>query len=104
VSNRAEGKETSSHVGCGSDLCSWLLCSHIRRASHSITHFKEHSDEIKVLPKRLVWAGDSPDYRSYTASGIGRSNTAYRTDTFSGSKNLCTFTARGEVSAQEGSA
>jgi hypothetical protein len=44
------------------------------------------------------------DYRSYTASGIGRSDTASGADPISGFKHPGTFPARGEVSAPLGRA
>jgi hypothetical protein len=50
-------------------------------------------------PQWLVCAGGSVDYRSYTASGTGRSNTASGTDPFSGSRHPGTFPSRGEVYA-----
>ena len=51
------------------------------------------------IPQRLVCTGESVDYRSYTAPGTGRSDTASGADTISGSRYLGTFPARGEVSA-----
>jgi hypothetical protein len=47
--------------------------------------------------QRLVCAGESVDYRSYTASGTGRSYTASRADPVSGSRHLGTFPARREL-------
>ena len=44
------------------------------------------------------------DYRSYTASGTGRSDTASGTDPVLGSRHPGTFPARGEVFALDGSA
>jgi hypothetical protein len=54
------------------------------------------------IPPRLVCAGESVDYRSYTASGTGRSNTTAGADPVSGSRHLDPFAARGEVSADLG--
>jgi hypothetical protein len=55
------------------------------------------------IPQRLVCTGESVDYRSYTASGTGKSNTASGTDPFSGSRHPGTFPARGEVPSWEDS-
>jgi hypothetical protein len=43
------------------------------------------------------------DYRSYTASGTGRSDTASGTDPISGSRHTGTFPDRAEMSTLEGS-
>jgi hypothetical protein len=51
------------------------------------------------IPQRLICTGESVDYRSYTASRKGRSDTASGADPFSGSRHLGNFSARGEVSA-----
>jgi hypothetical protein len=68
---------------------------------------------VSWILQRLVCTGESVDYRSYMASGTGRSNTASGTgrsntasgiDPYSASRHLGTFPARGEVSTQEGSA
>ena len=54
------------------------------------------------IPRRLVFAGKSADYRSYTDSRTGRSSTASGTDTIWGSRYPGTFLARGEVSSLPG--
>ena len=56
------------------------------------------------IPQRLVCTYESVDYRSYTASGSGRSNTASGADPNSGSRHLDTFPARGGVSTPCGMA
>jgi hypothetical protein len=53
------------------------------------------------VPQRLVYTGQSADYRSDTASGTGRSNTASGTDPVLGSRYIGTFPAKGEVSTRE---
>jgi hypothetical protein len=52
-----------------------------------------------MIPQKLACAGKSADYRSYTAYGTGRSDTASGTDTISGSRPPGTFPAIREVSA-----
>jgi hypothetical protein len=52
----------------------------------------------------LVCTGESADYRSYTASGTGRSNTASEADPISGSRHPGTFPAREKVSTPPGRA
>jgi hypothetical protein len=47
--------------------------------------------------------GERADYRSYTAAGTGRSNTASGTDPISGSRHPGTFPDRGEETTWEGS-
>jgi hypothetical protein len=46
------------------------------------------------IPQNLVCAGESVDYRSYTAFGTGRGYTASGTDPVSSSRRSCTFPAR----------
>ena len=48
--------------------------------------------------QRLLCTGENVDYRSYSASGTGRSYTASGTDPVLGSRHLGTFPTRGEVS------
>jgi hypothetical protein len=55
-------------------------------------------------PQRLACAGERVDYRSYTASGTGRSNAASGTNPVLSSRYPGSFPTRGEVSTQEGSA
>jgi hypothetical protein len=56
------------------------------------------------IPQRLICTGESVDYRSYTASRKGRSDTASAADPFSGSRYRGNFPTRGEVSALPGRA
>jgi hypothetical protein len=49
------------------------------------------------ISQRLVCAGESVDYRSYTASGTGRSDTASGAEPVSSSRHPGTFPATGEV-------
>ena len=57
------------------------------------------------IPQQLVWTGEcAADYRSYTASGTGKSDTVSGTDPISGSTYPGTFPTRGEVSTLPGRA
>jgi hypothetical protein len=49
------------------------------------------------IPQWLVCTGECADYRSYIASGTGRSNTASGTDSVSGSRHPGTFPTKGGV-------
>ena len=53
---------------------------------------------VSQIPQRLVCTGESVDYKSYTATGIGRSNTISGADPTSGARHPGTFSARGEMS------